>query len=110
MYVCMYVLHSVDGFTSLFLITPVLQIVSEISFQHHKQHRQKYKAIIFTTIFRLFLLLHLFLSPCPFSIILHIPFLSFAFCLNSVSEGNWETRGVIRLSGSLEYRMDMTVL
>ena len=55
----------------------------------------KYNANIFTTIFRLFLLLHLLLSPCHFHyIFLHIPFLNFAFCLNSVSEGNWEHVGL----------------
>ena len=42
--------------------------------------------------------------PLSFSLFLHIPFLNFAFCLNSVSEGNWEHVG---LSGPIIFSLKL---
>ena len=91
--VCTYVWHSIDGFTSLFLITPVFQIESEIHSNitsntdkiQGKHFHNHFPALSFTTSFPF---------PLSFAIFFHIPFPNFAFCPNSVSEGNWEHVGL----------------
>ena len=93
MYVCMFVWHSIDGFTSLFLVTSVFQIVSEIHSNitsntdkiQGKHFHNRFPALSFTTSFPF---------PLSFPVFLHIPFLNFAFCPNSVSEENWEHVGL----------------
>ena len=97
MYVCMYVCpqccSQLIALQACSFCTPVFQIVSEthsnitsntdkIQGKHVHNH---FLALSFTTS-----------SPFPlsFPLFLHIPFLNFAFHLNSVSEGNWEHVGL----------------
>ena len=89
MSVCMYVWHSMDGFTSLCLITPVFQIVSEIH-SNITSNTDKIQGTHFHNHFPTLSFTRSFPFPLSFPVFLHIPFLNFAFCPNSVSEGNWE--------------------
>ena len=97
MYVCMYVLlyvwHSIDGFTSLFVITPVFQIVSEIH-SNITSNTDKIQGNHFHNHFPALSFATSVPFPWSFPVFLHIPFLNFAFCPNSVSEENWEHVGL----------------
>ena len=93
MYVCPQCCSQLIALQACSFCTPVFQIVSEthsnitsntdkIQGKHVHNH---FLALSFTTS-----------SPFPlsFPLFLHIPFLNFAFHLNSVSEGNWEHVGL----------------
>ena len=97
-YVCMYVCRiQLIALQACSLCTPVFQVfithsnitsnTDKIQGKHFHNH---FPALSFTTS-----------SPFPlsFPLFLHIPFLNFAFCINSVSEGNWEHVG---LSGPIK--------
>ena len=95
MSVCLYVWHSTDGFTSLFLITPVFQIVSEIHF-NITSNTDKIQGNHFHNHFPTLSFTRSFPFPLSFPIFLPIPFLNFSFCPNSVSEQNWEHAGSLQ--------------
>ena len=80
MYVCPQCCSQLIALQVCSFCTPVFQIV--IQGKHVHNH---FLALSFTTS-----------SPFPlsFPLFLHIPFLNFAFHLNSVSEGNWEHVGL----------------
>ena len=93
MYLCPQCCSQLIALQACSFCTPVFQIVSEthsnitsnsdkIQGKHVHNH---FLALSFTTS-----------SPFPlsFPLFLHIPFLNFAFHLNSVSEGNWEHVGL----------------
>ena len=103
MYVCPQCCSQLIALQACSFCTPVFQIVSEthsnitsntnkIQGKHVHNH---FLALSFTTS-----------SPFPlsFPLFLHIPFLNFAFHLNSVSEGNWEHVG---LSGPIILNMSV---
>ena len=95
MHVCMYtVLHSIESFTSLFLmytrpsrlyLKPIPTSQATTDKIQGKHFHIPFPTLSFTTS-----------SPFPlsFPLFLHIPFLHFAFSLNSVSGGNWEHVGL----------------
>ena len=93
MYVCPRCCIQLIALQACCLCAPVFPIVSEthsnitsntdkIQGKHFHNH---FPALSFTTSSP---------SPLSFPLFLHIPFLHFAFCLNSVSEGNWEHVGL----------------